>query len=94
MVYDPFAEQTAEPAAQAAANAPVMESKDNWVSFSFNSAPGYDRIGATVHGEPEFVAKVFAVENFDGKISTLMKQAVRIDGYFKKQYGGSTQGKA
>ncbi|MDA3643819.1 hypothetical protein LZ318_11730 [Saccharopolyspora indica] len=71
-----------------------MEKKDNWVSFSFNSAPGYDKIGATVHGEPEFVAKVFAVENFNGKVSTLMKQAVEIDKYFKKQYAKDQPGKA
>ncbi|WP_190822032.1 hypothetical protein [Saccharopolyspora pogona] len=66
---------------------PVFEQKDNWVSFTFNSAPGYDRIGATVHGEPGFVAKVFAVKDFNGKVSSLMKQAVEIDKYFKKQYG-------
>lgn len=77
---DPFAETTPE----------------NWVSFSFNSAPGYDRIGATVHGTPEFVAKAFAIEDFDGKISTLMKRAVEVDDYFKQQYKGDegSSGKA
>ncbi|MBX6360077.1 MAG: hypothetical protein IRZ03_08360 [Acidobacterium ailaaui] len=79
---DPFAE-------------PTVEQDDNWVSFTFNSAPGYDRIGATAHGTPEFVAKVFGIENFDGKLSTLMKRAVVVDEYFKQQYQGTpAQGKA
>lgn len=95
MSPDPFLDDAAThaPAPQASAG-PVFEQKDNWVSFSFNSAPGYDKIGATVHGDPEFVAKVFAVDGFNGKISMLMKQAVLIDEYFKKQYGADQPGKS
>lgn len=65
-------------------------SKDNWVSFSFNSATGYDRIGATVHGTPQFVAEAFGIENFDGRISTLMKRAILVDSVFKKWYAGDS----
>lgn len=88
---DPFIDSTPTP--EPAKEGPWMESKDNWVSFSFNSSPGYDKIGATVHGTPEFVAQVFAIEDFNGKVSSLMKQAVKIDEYFKKQ-AGTQPGKA
>lgn len=59
--------------------------QDNWVSFSFVSEAGFDRIQATVHGTPEFVADKFGVQEFNGKISQLMKQAVAVDGYFKAE---------
>lgn len=91
MGRDPFL--AAETASAKDAPGPVVEQKDNWVSFTFNSAAGYDRIGATVHGDPDFVAKVFAVENFNGKVSSLMKQAIEIDKYFKKQYEAGNPGK-
>lgn len=71
-----------------------MEQKDNWVSFTFNSAAGYDRMGATVHGEPQFVADLFAVKDFDGKVSTLMKRAVEVDAFFKKTYAAGDAPKA
>ncbi len=70
------------------APAPKVDQGDNWVSFSFQSAPGYDRIGATVHGTPEFVAGALGITEFDGKVSTLMQQAVVVDGYFKAWYQG------
>lgn len=74
---------------------PVMQQKDNWVSFSFVSDSGYDRLQGTVHGEPEYVAEMFGVsENFDGKLSTLMRQAVKIDKWFKKQAAEANPGKA
>ena len=100
MAYDPFADDT-EAAPRAATGptttteGPTMEqgSKDNWVSISFNSATGYDRIGATVHGTPQFVAEAFGIEDFDGRISTLMKRAILVDSVFKKWYAGDS-GKA
>lgn len=72
----------------------VFESGDNWVSFSFQSAGGYDRIGATVHGTPEFVAENFGIKDFDGKVSTLMKQSIAIDKFFKGRYAEENPGKA
>ncbi len=82
---DPFADPKDtdhEPEVLAVTASPT----ENWVSFNFNSDPGYDKIFATVHGTPEFVADSFAIENFDGKISTLMKRAVEVDRFFKNQY--------
>lgn len=70
-----------------------MSQGENFVSFNFNSAPGYDRIGATVHGSPEYVAAAFGIQEFDGKISTLMKQAVAVDAYFKTEYARAAPGK-
>ena len=96
MAHDPFGDETQvwNTEEKKEATGPVMEQKDNWVSFSFNSAPGYDKIGATVHGDPAFVAKVFGIQDFNGKVSSLMKTAVAIDEYFKKQYGAGQPGKA
>lgn len=91
---DPFLPDNPTPAPAPAKDGPVMDAKDNWVSFTFASAAGYDRIGATVHGTPEFVAKTFGITDFNGKVSSLMKQAVTIDEYFKKQAGSATPGKA
>lgn len=89
---DPFAPT---PKTEKAATGPEFNQGDNWVSFTFMSDGGYDRIGATAHGTPEFVAKVFGIEDFDGKLSTLMKRAVLVDSYFKQQYkGAATPGKA
>lgn len=68
---------------------PWMSSEDNWVSFGFTSDTGYDKIMGTVHGSPEFVADKFGIKDFDGKISTLMKQAVKVDAYFKSEYAKS-----
>lgn len=97
MAYDPFADDTkATPRVASGqtttAEGPKMEQggKDNWVSLSFNSATGYDRIGATVHGTPQFVAEAFGIENFDGRISTLMKRAILVDSVFKKWYAGDS----
>lgn len=56
---------------------------DNFVSFNFLNDSGYDRTQATVHGTAEYVAELFAVEDFDGKISTLMKRATEIEAFFK-----------
>lgn len=89
--YDPFAADEAKPAQTAG---PAVDSGDNWVSFSFASAPGYDKIAATVHGAPEFVAAAMGIENFDGKVSTLMQQAIVVDGFFKKWYSEANPGKA
>ena len=66
--------------------------EDNFVSFSFVNDAGYDRVMATVHGSAEYVAGLFAVENFDGKVSTLMKRATDIDGYFKGLKGAPKGG--
>lgn len=90
MAYDPFSDDQPAPKTTTTetGGSPVVDQGDNWVSFSFNSAAGYDRIGATVHGSPEFVAKTFGITDFNGKVSSLMKQAVKVDEYFKKQYGG------
>ena len=60
-----------------------FEEKDNWVSFSFVSEAGFDRIQATVHGTPEFVAEKFGVTDFNGRVSQLMDQAIAVDKYFK-----------
>lgn len=88
MPRDPFADE-----APNNSTGPVVEQKDNWVSFSFVTSPGYDKVAATVHGEPDFIANLFAVQDFNGKISSLMKQAIEIDKYFKK-LAGNTPGKA
>lgn len=72
---------------------PVMEAKDNWVSFSFASDGGYDKLAATVHGAPEFVARSFGITDFDGRVSTLMKKAIKIDAAFKKWAAEETPGK-
>lgn len=74
--------------------APTVEAKDNWVSFTFASAAGYDRIGGTVHGEPKFVAELFGIEDFDGKVSTLMKRATLVDQFFKGTFQEANPGKA
>ncbi|MGV9364485.1 hypothetical protein [Amycolatopsis sp. NPDC003731] len=63
---------------------PIMAAEDNWVSFTFLGDSGYDKLSGTVHGDPEFVAKTLNVKDFDGRISTLMKQAVAIDTWFKQ----------
>lgn len=70
------------------------EARENdFVSFSFVNDAGYDRVMATVHGSAEYVAGLFAIEDFDGKVSTLMKRATEVDGYFKGlRQGGSPKG--
>lgn len=63
----------------------TSEQGNDFVSFSFVNDAGYDRIMATVHGTPDYVAGLFgfAEGEFDGKVSTLMKRATDVDGYFK-----------
>lgn len=68
----------------------VTPTEDGKIKFFFNSAPGYDRIGASVEGTPEFVAKSFAVEDFDGRVSSLMRRAVEVDQFFKRLYQGDS----
>ncbi|MGW3992188.1 hypothetical protein ACWEF6_01750 [Amycolatopsis sp. NPDC004772] len=70
-----------------------MTQQDNWVSFSFVSDTGYDKLQGTVHGEPEFVAKAFNIPDFDGKISTLMAKAIKIDKWFKTKSAEENPGK-
>lgn len=70
-----------------------MTQKDNWVSFSFVSDSGYDKLQGTVHGEPEYVAGMFAIEDFDGKISTLLDKALKIDKWFKAKAAEANPGK-
>jgi hypothetical protein len=82
---DPFA-----PDVQAASSTPAVQQPtqhgDNWASFSFASAPGYDRVAGTIHGSLDFIAESFGIEGFDGKLSTLMKRAATVDSFFKKQF--------
>lgn len=104
MGYDPFAadseptrpEPVKAPAeTKTTTGGPTMDKSEsgNWVSFGFASEPGYGKIMATVHGSPEFVAESFGIEDFDGRISTLMKRAILVDSVFKKWYAGDS-GKA
>lgn len=86
---DPFPKPQDEAQTQIGKEGPWMASDDNFVSFSFVSATGYDKIMSTVHGSPEFVAQNFGLTDFDGKVSTLMKRAIFIDGKFKEWYGES-----
>lgn len=65
---------------------PFMSSDDNWVSFTFVTDGGYDKLQGTVHGSAEFVAEKFGIEDFDGKVSTLMKRAIFVDSKFKSWY--------
>lgn len=74
--------------------APQVQQGDNWISFQFVSEPGYGRTGLTVHGSPEFVSGLFGIEEFNGKISALMKRAPELDEYFKALYRGQAAPKA
>lgn len=97
--FDPFKDpdETETPAGSTPADdpwgGPIMTQQDNWVSFSFVSDSGYDKLQGTVHGDPEYVAEMFAIEDYDGKISTLMRKAVLIDKWFKGQAAKENPGK-
>lgn len=87
--FNPFENQ---PPAAKKGPEPVVSQGDNWVSFQFQPAPGFDVPKLTVHGSPEFVAEKFAVDNFNGKVSQLLSRAIEVDAHFKKLWSG--EGKA
>lgn len=88
MNNDPWATETNPTPAPQAAPEPIVQTGDNWVSVGLASGPGYDKTLTTVHGDPAWVAKLFGVKDFDGRLSTLLKQVAAVDAYNKKQYGG------
>ncbi|MFB9926296.1 hypothetical protein ACFORO_42640 [Amycolatopsis halotolerans] len=56
------------------------------VKVTFKATGGYEAPWVVAEGTAGYLAGLFAIESFDGKISTLMKQAIAIDAYYKKQY--------
>lgn len=69
----------------------VKQKPDGRISVTFKATGGYEAPWVVADGTPDYVAGLFAIENFDGKISTIMKQAVVIDSYYKKQYAKAAE---
>lgn len=64
--------------------------EENWVSVTFPAHGGYDAPKVTVHGSADYLAGLLGVKDYDGRLSTVMKQVVKVDEFFKKQVGGSS----
>ncbi|WP_037355465.1 hypothetical protein [Amycolatopsis orientalis] len=64
----------------------VEQMADGRISVTFKATGGYEAPWVVADGTPEYIAKLLAIEGFTGKISQIMKQAVAIDTYYKKQY--------
>lgn len=70
--FDPFADD---------------EKTDNQLSVTFKGHGGYDAPWVVLRGSAEFIADKLGVKEFDGKVSTLMKQVVKVDAFYKKELG-------
>lgn len=103
--YDPFADEPPSPAETKVAEvAKAIErhheerktevaAEDNWVSVTFKAHGGYDAPNITVHGDSGYMAGLLGIEDYDGRLSTLMNQVAVVDAYYKKKIPGGSTGK-
>jgi hypothetical protein len=62
----------------------------NEISVTFKAHGGFDAPWVVVRGTPEYLADLLGVKEFDGRVSTLMKQVAKVDEFYKKQISGDS----
>lgn len=97
--FDPFAdeaqtESSAEPADSKeetkVAEVEEVDGAQNGISVTFKAHGGFDAPWVVARGSADYLAGLFGVKDFDGRISTLMKQVAKVDEFYKKQIGGDS----
>jgi hypothetical protein len=60
----------------------------NEISVTFKAHGGFDAPWIVVRGSAEYLADLFKIKDFDGRVSTLMNRVVDLDSHYKKVIGG------
>lgn len=84
--FDPFADEKTE---EKVLTEETTETGDG-LTVTFKAHGGYDAPWVVVKGSANYVAGLLGVKEFDGRLSTLMKQAAKVDSFYKKEVGGGS----